>query len=73
MYDPIKQRDFYSIKALFDPLVLRKVTLATPEEIFANGKALDEAEKKRATLTKPIDELIAPYKQKLYEDRVAAC
>jgi hypothetical protein len=71
MYDPIKQRDFYAMKALFDPLVLKKVRLATPAEIFANGKALDEAEKKRATLATPIDELIAPYKQKLYEDRVA--
>ena len=24
MYDPIKQRDFYAMKALFDPLVSRK-------------------------------------------------
>ena len=39
MYDPISQRDFYAMKALFDPLVLRKVTLATPAEIFADGKA----------------------------------
>ena len=30
MYDPITQRDFYAMKALFDPLVVRKVTLATP-------------------------------------------
>ena len=39
MYDPIKQSDFYAMKALFDPLVVRKVTLATPAEIFASGKA----------------------------------
>ena len=32
MYDPIKQSDFYAMKALFDPLVLRKVTLATPAD-----------------------------------------
>ena len=48
MYDPISQRDFYAMKALFDPLVIRKVTLATPAEIMAAGKALDEAQKKRA-------------------------
>ena len=30
MYDPITQRDFYAMKALFDPLVVKKVTLATP-------------------------------------------
>src|SRR6185437_7616581 len=44
MYDPIKQSDFYAMKALFDPLVLRKVTLATPAEIFAIGEAQGKAE-----------------------------
>src|SRR5438477_2268631 len=33
MYDPISQKDFYSMKALFDPLVVRKLTLATPADI----------------------------------------
>jgi hypothetical protein len=71
MYDPIKQRDFYAMKALFDPLVIKKVTLATPAEIFANSKAREQAETQRAELEKPIRELIAPYQKKLYEDRVA--
>src|SRR5262249_37447534 len=48
MYDPITQHDFYAMKALFDPLVLRKLTLATPEEIFAGGQVLDDAESRRA-------------------------
>ena len=60
MYDPILQRDFYAMKALFDPLVLRKVTLATPAELFAAGKALREAETSRAAMEGSIDELIAP-------------
>ena len=55
MYDPIKQRDFYAMKALFDPLVVKKVTLATPAEIIANGKAVDEAERKRAALEGPLE------------------
>jgi hypothetical protein len=71
MYDPITQRDFYAMKALFDPLVLRKLVLATPAEIFAHARALDEAESEQAALQEPIDRLIAPYKQKLYDDRVA--
>ncbi len=71
MYDPILQRDFYAMKALFDPLVLRKVTLATPAEIFADGKALREAERTRAAVEGSIDELIGPYKKTLYDDRVA--
>jgi hypothetical protein len=71
MYDPIRQRDYYAMKALFDPLVVRKVILATPAEILAEGKALDEAERKRAAAEGPINALIAPYKKRLYDERVA--
>ena len=70
MYDPILQKDYYAMKALFDPLVLRKVTLASAEELIASGKAMAEAEKKRAPLEKALNEFIAPYKAKLYEERV---
>jgi len=71
MYDPIKQRDYYAMKALFDPLVVRKVILATTAEIVAEGKALNEAERKRAAVDGPINELIAPYRKRLYDERVA--
>jgi hypothetical protein len=71
MYDPISQRDFYAMKALFDPLVIRKVTLATPAEIMAQSRALDEAQKKRAAIEAPLKALVAPYKKALYDDRVA--
>ncbi|HWY77475.1 MAG TPA: DUF1549 and DUF1553 domain-containing protein, partial [Verrucomicrobiae bacterium] len=71
MYDPISQRDYYAMKALFDPLVLRKITLATADDLFAAGKAQAEGNKKRAAIEGPMNELIAPYKKKLYEDRVA--
>jgi Protein of unknown function (DUF1553)/Protein of unknown function (DUF1549) len=69
-YDPILQRHFYAMKALFDPLVLRKVTLASAAELIASGKAMAEAEKKRAPLEKELNEFAAPYKAKLYEERV---
>lgn len=49
-YDPISQRDYYAMKALFDPLVLRKVTLASAAELMASGKAQAEAERRRAPL-----------------------
>ncbi|QEH36090.1 hypothetical protein OJF2_46500 [Aquisphaera giovannonii] len=71
MYDPIKQRDYYSMKALFDPLVVRKVTLATPAEMVAAGKAADEADRRRAAIQGPIDELVAPYRKRLHDERVA--
>src|SRR5205807_5302700 len=71
MYDPIKQRDFYAMKALFDPLVLRKVTLATAAEIVAAGRAADEADRKRAAIEGPIEALIAPYRARLRDERIA--
>ncbi|MDB6022403.1 MAG: hypothetical protein JWQ04_2260 [Pedosphaera sp.] len=71
MYDPIKQRDFYAMKALFDPLVARKVTLASAEELFDAGKKSAETEKKRAAIEKPMNELIEPYRKKVYADRLA--
>ncbi len=71
MYDPIAQRDFYAMKALFDPLVIRKVTMASPADLMAQSKALDEAQKRRAAVEGPLNALIAPYKKKLYDDRVA--
>ncbi len=70
-FDPISQKDFYSMKALFDPLVLRKVTLATPADIFAAGKKLAEYQKKKAPIDDAIEALIAPYRKKLYDERVA--
>ena len=70
MYDPISQRSFYAMKALFDPLVLKKTTLGTPAEIFARGRVLDEIETRRAALEASINLLIAPFKNKLYEERV---
>ncbi len=60
MYDPIKQRDFYAMKALFDPLVLRKITLATAAEVIAAGRAADEVDKKRAAIEGPIEAIDRP-------------
>src|SRR4051812_5510992 len=69
-YDPVTQADFYRMKALFDPLVARKVLLAAPQDLFAAGKAQGEAEKRRAPVQAALDKLVAPYRKKLYDDRV---
>jgi len=71
MYDPISQRDFYAMKALFDPLSIRKVILASPDQVLAQSKTLDEAQKKRAAAEAPLNALVEPYRRKLYEDRLA--
>lgn len=71
MYDPIKQTDYYSMKALFDPLVLKKISLATPAEIFENGRKLDEYNRKKAPVSEAIEKLTGPYRKKLFDERVA--
>ena len=71
MFDPIRQKDFYAMKALFDPLVVKKQTLATPSELVVYGKQIEEFERLRQPLEKPISDLIEPYRRKLYADRVA--
>ncbi len=70
MYDPIGQKDFYAMKALFDPLVLRKVRLAPAADLVAAGKAAAEIERKRGPAQRALDEFVAPFKAKLYEERV---
>ena len=71
MFDPIRQRDFYAMKALFDPLVIKKQTLATPAEMVANGRELEEFEKQKGVVEQPMEALIAPYREKLSAERVA--
>lgn len=70
MFDPISMRDYYSMKALFDPLVLRKVTLASAETLLEAGKIMAETQKARVPLEKELEALLAPFKQRLYDERV---
>jgi hypothetical protein len=70
-FDPIRQKDFYAMKALFDPLVVRKAVLATPADIFANGRQMDAYRSKKAPLEAAIEKLVEPYRTKLYNERVA--
>jgi hypothetical protein len=70
-FDPIMQRDFYAMKAIFDPLALKNVMLATPAEIFENGQKLDEYKKKSAPVNAAIEALTGAYQTKLYNERVA--
>src|SRR5262249_35119376 len=50
--------------------VVRKVTLASAADLFASSQTQEELERKRAEIEGPMNELIAPYKDKLYEERV---
>ncbi|MCA9215260.1 MAG: DUF1549 domain-containing protein, partial [Planctomycetales bacterium] len=71
VHDPITRHDYYAMKALFDPLVPRRIMLATADELFASGRAAQEAADRRAPVEAKINSLVEPYKTKLYDDRVA--
>ncbi|WP_051669513.1 DUF1549 and DUF1553 domain-containing protein [Bryobacter aggregatus] len=70
-FDPITQRDFYAMKAIFDPLVLKNTMLATPSEIFEHAEKLDEYKRKKAPVDAAIEALVGSYRTKLFDERVA--
>ena len=70
-FDPIKQSDFYAMKAIFDPLVLKNVLLATPAVIFENGQKVDEYKRNKTPIDAAIETLTGHYRTKLFDERVA--
>jgi hypothetical protein len=66
-FDPISHHDFYAMKALFDPLVVKRVRLATEQDTLTYNNKYSEYEKKKAVAEKQIDEFIAPYKTQYFE------
>ncbi|MES2920621.1 MAG: DUF1549 and DUF1553 domain-containing protein [Verrucomicrobiota bacterium] len=70
-FDPVSQVDYYSMKALFDPLVLKKVNLASAQDLVTAGKAMEETQKKRAPFEKELAAFLDPHKTKLREERIA--
>lgn len=69
-FDPISMEDYYSMKALFDPLALRKITLANASDLMEAGQLMEEVKQRRAPLQRELTALLAPYKQRLYDERV---
>ncbi len=66
-FDPIARNDYYSMKALFDPLVVKRVRLASVEDTVKYDDAYSDYEKKKAAAEKQVEDLIAPYKAQLFE------
>jgi hypothetical protein len=66
-FDPISHQDFYAMKALFDPLVVKRVRLSTAMETLTYDRKYSEYEAKRNAAEKQVEDLIAPYKAKLFE------
>ena len=53
------------------PFMLSCIPSATPAEIFANGRKFDDYRKKKNAADQAVEQLVAPYKDKLFEERVA--
>jgi hypothetical protein len=70
-FDPISQQDYFRMKALFDPLVLRRVVLAGPAEVAAHGQALESYHERKRAIDDAIEKLTGVSRQKLYDERVA--
>ena len=71
-YDPIKQADFYSMKSLFDPLVLKRIDLATPEQVFELGRKMEDYEAQLKRVVDAMRAFIEPHHTRLYEERLSA-
>ncbi|MBI3867904.1 MAG: DUF1553 domain-containing protein [Verrucomicrobia bacterium] len=71
-YDPILQSDFYAMKSLFDPLVLRDMTLATTEQILEQGQKVEEHERELNRATEAMRAYVKPYHDRLYEERLSS-
>ncbi len=66
-FDPISRNDYYAMKALFDPLVVRRVRLASEDETIKYDKAYTEYQQKKGEAEKQVEDLIGHYKKQLFE------
>ena len=71
MYDPISQRDFYAMKALFDPLLPDKRVLASAEEILRHPDVVQKWRAEQEVIQSRIDGITAPYEKRIFEERMA--
>ena len=71
-YDPISQAEYYRFKSLFDPLVVRKLDLATPEMVFEHGRNVAAYEARLDALVTAMRDFIRPHHDRLYEERLSA-
>ena len=70
MYDPISQRDYYAMKALFDPLVPDKRLLASAAEIMAFPDVIAKWNADQQAIQSRMDVITQPYYKALTEDRL---
>jgi hypothetical protein len=70
MYDPISQRDYYAMKALFDPLLPDKRLLASADEIMRHPDVLAKWKADQDAIQKRMDAITRPYEKGIFEERM---
>ena len=70
MYDPILQRDYYAMKALFDPLLPEKKNLATAEELARHDDVVARWREEQNIIQARMDVLTKPYEKQIFEERM---
>ncbi|MBS1829075.1 MAG: DUF1553 domain-containing protein [Acidobacteria bacterium] len=70
MYDPITQRDYYAMKALFDPLVPEKRLLASAEQILRHPEVLAKWKADQDAIQARMDVITKPYEKQIFEERM---
>jgi len=70
MYDPILQRDYYAMKALFDPLLPDKRLLASADEILSHPDVLTKWKADQDAIQARMDVITKPYEKGIFEERM---
>jgi len=70
MYDPISQRDYYAMKALFAPLAPDKRLLASADQIMAFPDVMAKWNADQQAIQARMDVISQPYYKALTEDRL---
>lgn len=70
MYDPISQRDYFAMKALFDPLVPDKRLLASADEILRQPDVMAKWKADQDAIQARMDVITRPYEKGIFEERM---
>ncbi len=70
-FDPISQADYYRLQAFFAATEPKDIDIARPEQRAAHERRTEELEARLAPLRKQVDQLEAPYRKRLSDEKKA--
>src|SRR5262249_37180558 len=70
-FDPFPQADYYRLQAFFAPTAPKEIDLATADERATQEKAMQAWEAEAAPLRRAVNDIDAPYRQRLTEAKTA--